>query len=206
MLFRSDLGELYRLGLGVAASLPTSAEWFRRAAEHGDTIAQYNTGVNLRDGQGVSMNHAEAVRWFQRAAAAGHPQAQEALAAALLYGLGIERNPPQAFDWLQRAAASGAVTAQHQLALLYASGDAGPRDIASALEWIYVAVERSSRQRRQTYQAIADDMAATKLTGRDPVRAGELTMAEIEKGQKDPNYRLVMQKGPDQMRRTKGPR
>ncbi|ATE64883.1 DUF1013 domain-containing protein [Rhizorhabdus dicambivorans] len=55
-------------------------------------------------------------------------------------------------------------------------------------------------------QAIADDMAATKLTGRDPVRAGELTMAEIEKGQKDPNYRLVMQKGPDQLRRTKGPR
>ena len=55
-------------------------------------------------------------------------------------------------------------------------------------------------------QAIADDMAATKLTGRDPVRAGELSMAEIEKGQKDPNYRLVMLKGPDQQRRTKGPR
>ena len=55
-------------------------------------------------------------------------------------------------------------------------------------------------------QAIADDTAATKLTGRDPVRAGELLMSEIEKGQKDPNYRLVMQKGPDQVRRTKGPR
>jgi len=55
-------------------------------------------------------------------------------------------------------------------------------------------------------QAIADDMAATKLTGRDPVRAGELSLSEIEKGQKDPNYRLVMLKGPDQTRRTKGPR
>ena len=55
-------------------------------------------------------------------------------------------------------------------------------------------------------QAIADDTAATKLTGRDPVRAGELTMAEIDKGQADPNYRLVMQKGPEQVRRTKGPR
>lgn len=55
-------------------------------------------------------------------------------------------------------------------------------------------------------QAIADDMAATKLTGRDPVRAGELTMAEIEKGQADPDYRLVILKGPEQVRRTKGPR
>lgn len=55
-------------------------------------------------------------------------------------------------------------------------------------------------------QAIADDTAATKLTGRDPVRAHELTMDEIEKGQQDPDYRLVMSKGPEQVRRTKGPR
>jgi len=55
-------------------------------------------------------------------------------------------------------------------------------------------------------QAIADDTAATKLTGRDPVRAHELTMEEIEKGQKDPNYSLKMLKGPEQVRRTKGPR
>jgi len=55
-------------------------------------------------------------------------------------------------------------------------------------------------------QAIADDTAATKLTGRDPVRAHELTMEEIEKGQADSNYTLKMQKGPEQIRRTKGPR
>jgi hypothetical protein len=41
-------------------------------------------------------------------------------------------------------------------------------------------------------QAIADDTAATKLTGRDPIRAGELTHEEIEKGQNDPDYKLQM--------------
>ena len=55
-------------------------------------------------------------------------------------------------------------------------------------------------------QAIADDTAATKLTGRDPLRSGELTMEEVEKGQADPAYRLQMQKEPDQALRTKGPR
>jgi hypothetical protein len=55
-------------------------------------------------------------------------------------------------------------------------------------------------------QAIADDTAATKLTGRDPVRSGELTHEEIEKGQKDPDYVLEIQKVPDQVRRSKGPR
>ncbi|WP_376741969.1 cell cycle transcriptional regulator TrcR [Sphingomicrobium aestuariivivum] len=55
-------------------------------------------------------------------------------------------------------------------------------------------------------QAIADETASTKLTGRDPIRAGELTHEEIEKGQADENYDLKMHKAPDPMTRTKGPR
>src|SRR4249920_942530 len=55
-------------------------------------------------------------------------------------------------------------------------------------------------------QAIADDTAATKLTGRDPLRSGELTMEEIEKGQADPSYHLKMHREPDKAIRTKGPR
>jgi uncharacterized protein len=55
-------------------------------------------------------------------------------------------------------------------------------------------------------QAIADDTAATKLTGRDPLRSGELTQEEIERGQNDPDYKLRMQKEPDQAVRTRGPR
>ena len=53
-------------------------------------------------------------------------------------------------------------------------------------------------------QAIADDTAATKLTGRDPIRASEITQVEIEKGQKDANYVLKMDREPEQARRSKG--
>jgi len=55
-------------------------------------------------------------------------------------------------------------------------------------------------------QAIADDTAATKLTGRDPIAAGDLTQEEIDKGQANPEHKLKLLKGPDQQRRTKGPR
>ncbi|AIT80347.1 MULTISPECIES: DUF1013 domain-containing protein [Novosphingobium] len=55
-------------------------------------------------------------------------------------------------------------------------------------------------------QAMADDLASSKYTGRDPVRAGELTMDEIEKGQQDPEYKLKMHKVPVTVSRTKGPR
>ena len=55
-------------------------------------------------------------------------------------------------------------------------------------------------------QAMADDLAASKYTGRDPVHAGELTQEEIEKGQADSEYRLQMHKVPVSVNRTKGPR
>ncbi len=55
-------------------------------------------------------------------------------------------------------------------------------------------------------QAMADDLAGSKYTGRDPVHSGELSHEEIEKGQADPSYSLKMQKAPVDVSRTKGPR
>src|SRR5687768_9310885 len=55
-------------------------------------------------------------------------------------------------------------------------------------------------------QAMADDLASSKYTGRDPVHSGELTHQEIEKGQADPDYRLQMHRAPVDVSRTKGPR
>ena len=55
-------------------------------------------------------------------------------------------------------------------------------------------------------QAMADDLAGQKYTGRDPLHSGELNQAEIDKGQANPEYRLKMQRAPISVNRTKGPR
>lgn len=55
-------------------------------------------------------------------------------------------------------------------------------------------------------QAMADDLASSKYTGRDPVHSGELTMEEIERGQASSDYALRMHKAPVTVSRTKGPR
>ncbi|WP_338467331.1 DUF1013 domain-containing protein [Novosphingobium sp. ZN18A2] len=55
-------------------------------------------------------------------------------------------------------------------------------------------------------QAMADDLAGAKYTGRDPVHSGELTQEEIERGQANADYKLKMQKAPLSVSRTKGPR
>ena len=55
-------------------------------------------------------------------------------------------------------------------------------------------------------QAMADDLAGSKYTGRDPLHSGELTQAEINKGEQDSEYSLKMQRAPVAVSRTKGPR
>ncbi len=55
-------------------------------------------------------------------------------------------------------------------------------------------------------QAIADDTVQTKMVGIDPVRTGQLSQADIERCQKNPAARLMAITGPEQAKRTKGPR
>jgi uncharacterized protein len=55
-------------------------------------------------------------------------------------------------------------------------------------------------------QGIADETVATKVLGRDPIKASELTPEEITRCEKDPVTRLNLLAGPDQHKRTKGPR
>ncbi|MDJ0978438.1 MAG: DUF1013 domain-containing protein [Erythrobacter sp.] len=55
-------------------------------------------------------------------------------------------------------------------------------------------------------QAMADDLAGSKYTGRDPVHAGELTLEEIKTGEENSDYALKMHKAPVEVTRTKGPR
>src|ERR1700739_3219769 len=42
-------------------------------------------------------------------------------------------------------------------------------------------------------RAIADGDAAQGIKGMDPISTGQLTRDEIEKGEKDPNYRLKLE-------------
>jgi TPR repeat protein len=54
-------------------------KWFRKGAEQGFALAQYNLGVMYHNGQGVAQNHEEAVKWYRKAAEQGYADAQKAL-------------------------------------------------------------------------------------------------------------------------------
>lgn len=56
-----------------------AAEWFRKAAEAGETPAMAYLGVMYENGRGIPKDLEQAVAWYRRAAAAGNKEAQDAL-------------------------------------------------------------------------------------------------------------------------------
>ena len=82
-------------------------EQLRKAAEQGDTGAQYNLGYIYDKGEGVPENDREAVKWFRKAAEQGHAEAQYSLGLMYANGHGVGKDYVKAYAWANLAAVQG---------------------------------------------------------------------------------------------------
>ena len=59
-------------------------EWYRKAADQGDPVAQYNLGIMYQNEEGgLPQSNVLAMEWYQKAADQGHVEAQQNLLAML---------------------------------------------------------------------------------------------------------------------------
>ena len=86
---RFNLGQAYRLGLGVAKDEAKAFEWMLRAASDGVAAAQSRIGLAYATGDGAALDPIEACKWFElaallgdKAAAANRERARKALSPA----------------------------------------------------------------------------------------------------------------------------
>jgi len=75
---RHFFGVMYNYG--VWCDLEKANYWFVKAAEQGDTDAQYELGLMYEKGRGVPKDYAKAAEWFSKAAAQGNTEAMDSLA------------------------------------------------------------------------------------------------------------------------------
>jgi hypothetical protein len=66
---------MYKRGAGVPQDSTQAADWFAKAAEHGNQYAQYNLGVAYETGQGVPRDVKLAMSWYQKAGQQGNDDA-----------------------------------------------------------------------------------------------------------------------------------
>jgi hypothetical protein len=71
---------MYERGQGVSQDYAQAVEWYRKAADRGNAVAQNNLGIMYEEGQGVPQDSTQAVEWYRKAADQGSTSAKENLA------------------------------------------------------------------------------------------------------------------------------
>ena len=66
-------------GFGVAKDYAEAVKWYMKAAEQGNSAAQYNLGLMYKNGNGVAKDRGGARKWFQKAADQGDEDAKKEL-------------------------------------------------------------------------------------------------------------------------------
>ena len=131
--------------LSVFAQEPISLTELTKAAENGDSRAQFDLGNRYLYGDGVIADNYEAARWFQSAAEQGNNNAQYNLGVMYMQGTGVIADIQTAVEWFGKAADLGDPPAQFTLATMYANGSVLPRNPVLAHKWFTLAASAGHR-------------------------------------------------------------
>ena len=84
-----ELGERYRLGVGVDQDRNRASSWYEIAARNGNTDAAYHLGMLRLAKSKNALGQYNAVGWVKLAAEARHREAQLCLGWCYLRGVGV---------------------------------------------------------------------------------------------------------------------
>jgi TPR repeat protein len=130
------LGLMFMRGQGVPHDDLGAADWFRKAAEQGDGVAEAWLGFSYFVGfGGVPEDRAEALRWYREAAKQGNPMGEAGLAGMFAGGMIVQHDDEQAAMWFRKAAEQGDAEAQHDLGGAYEYGHGVPKNLVLAYMW-----------------------------------------------------------------------
>ena len=151
------------VGILIDEDYPASIELYRKLAEAGHVLSQYELGQELMYGRltkdrfllkrtGISVQtDVEAFSWFLKAAESGYPFAQNSVAVCLQRGAGTERDPKASFKWAKLSAYAGYVGGQETVGIHYINGDGVPQDLDMANAWFKIAADSPNNSMAKIY-------------------------------------------------------
>jgi uncharacterized protein len=136
-------------------------DWYRAAAEAGDSLAQNALGLIHECGWGADPDHAAAIAWYRKAAESGLAQAQTNLGRILyassrrrprilgLAPLSTDPDIDEAMVWFRKAAEQGFPEAQYRLGLALRPGQGrDEEDFDEALSWLQKSADQGNADAR----------------------------------------------------------
>ncbi|RKR43555.1 TPR repeat protein [Paraburkholderia sp. BL17N1] len=124
-----------------AGNLAAALVEFRKAAERGSRLAEFNYAMMLLNGEGTSVNVDEGKKWLRKAADANMSHAQYVYGKMYDDGEFVGRDPVEAHRWFLRAAEQGHVQAELALANQFLDGRGTERDNKQAFVWYKKAAQ-----------------------------------------------------------------
>lgn len=129
-----NLGEAYRLGVGVPQNCKKALEIFTMAAKRGNTEAICKLGMMYELGAGVPQDYRQAQKLYLTAARRGNTNAQCGLGHLYEFGKGTTQNYELARKCYVAAAKRGNARAQCSLGYLYETGHGVPQNYGQAVK------------------------------------------------------------------------
>ena len=95
-----------------------AVKWFRKAADQGNALAQFNLGFCYSKGDGVTKDSVQTVEWYRKAAEQGDTKSQNNLGFCCERGDGVAKDEVEAYKWYLLAAAHSEAKAKDNAARL----------------------------------------------------------------------------------------
>ena len=153
------LGYLLETGRGGAVNLREAFDWYKKAAQQDDPLAQWLAGRMIYGGSIPGRDLNEASGFFQSAADHGN-----AFGEYLLGQVKLERQDySSASAWFRKAAEQGLPQAQEQLAKLLRDGQGVAVDKSQAYVWMLVSNDAGNRRVTSDLRALEADLGTNQV-------------------------------------------
>lgn len=136
----------------------TSAiNWYRKAAEQGDAIAQTKLAWFYYTGTGIDPDYEQAAHWYQQAAEQGNAEAQFNLALLYERGDGVDANSETALKWYRQATTQQHPPSITRLGWLYDTGTHVPANAQTAETWYRQAAQLGYAEAQFNLASLLDE-------------------------------------------------
>jgi tetratricopeptide (TPR) repeat protein len=145
---------MYEKGQGVSKNYSEAVNWYRKAADQGDSNGQNNLGIMYRMAYGVERDYQKALELFRQAAERGNGNAQNNLGIMYKNGYGVPKDHEEAVAWYRRSSYQGNRWAQYSLGWMYQHGAGVTEDRQEALKWYQKAAAQGHEEAKKALSRI----------------------------------------------------
>ena len=138
----NDLGDIYRIGLGVSVDNQKAFNYYLKSAENNNPIGLLSVGYCYENGIGIKKDEKEAVEYYRESSQRGNANALRNLGLCYKYGIGVNINNKKSINYFKEAAEMGHTVSQYNLAWIYHKGEGVDTDIDLALQWYKKCVDK----------------------------------------------------------------